>query len=47
MNLYTGGKKGVDDLIEKYHITDETEVGLLRSPVINLMDGAEELFNQG
>lgn len=37
----------VDTLIEKYHITNETEVGLLRNPIINLMDGAEELFNQG
>ena len=37
----------VDVFIKKYDISDEAEVNLLRSQVTNLLDGVEEIFNQG
>lgn len=37
----------VDVFIDKYSISDETAVSLLRTPVVNLLDGVDELFNQG
>ena len=37
----------VDKLIEKYKVTDDEEIKLLKEEVINLLDDVDALFNQG
>lgn len=41
------GVDDVDKLIEKYKVTDDEEIKLLKEEVINLLDDVDALFNQG